>query len=125
MKRLKQHNARKEAVPDRPFCKGIFLVSTAASILLFPVSCFASSNVQSANWTGGDSLDSLMGAIIGMMLTIARYAGMGLTVWGVVKTVMAYKDDNTNEITQGIRLAIVGIFLIALKSILSGLGLVS
>ena len=100
------------------------ITTVILSITFAPSVCLASS-IQSATWTGGDSLDNLMGSIIGMMLTIARYAGMGLTVWGIVKTVMAYKDDNTNEITQGIRLAIVGIFLIALKSILSGLGLVS
>ena len=102
---------------------GSKLMAIASAAMMFPMGVFGS--VGSTHWTGGSDLDSLMGGLIGMMLTIARYAGMGLTVWGIIKTVMAYKDDNTNEITQGIRLAVVGIFLIALKSILSGLGLVS
>ena len=117
-----------ETVPHHPSlvkdtAGRIASIMTAISVLLFPQTVHAS--VVSANWTGGDNIDTLVGGLIGMMLTIARYAGMGLTVWGIVKTVMAYKDDNTNEITQGIRLSVVGIFLIALKSILSGLGLVS
>lgn len=88
---------------------------------------YASDVITSGTFNTGnaDNLTNLMGSIIGMMLTIARYAGMALTIWGIVKTVMAYKDDNVNEITQGIRLAIVGIFLVALKSILTGVGILT
>lgn len=98
------------------------IIAAVATIL--PVHA---SGITSSQWNGSGDIDALMGYIIGMMLAIARYAGMGLTIWGIIKTVMAYKDDNTNEITQGIRLAVVGIVLVALKSILGsgGLGLIS
>ena len=101
--------------------KGTKLMAAATAVMLLPMGVFADGPAQ---WTGGTDINSLMGGLIGMMLSIAKYAGMGLTVWGIIKTVMAYKDDNTNEITQGIRLAVVGIFLIGLRSILNALGLV-
>lgn len=96
-------------------------ITTAA--MLAPANVYAVT-VDKVTWKGGTDVDSLVGGIMGMMLTIARYAGMALTVWGIVKAVMAFKDDNTNEMTQGIRLAVVGAVLVALKSVLSALGLV-
>ena len=61
----------------------------------------------------------LVRTIIDLMLDIAKYSGAALIVWGAIKTILAYKDDNTNEITQGIRLAIVGSMLFAAKSVLN------
>ena len=66
----------------------------------------------------GDA-SSLVRTIIDLMLDIAKYSGAALIVWGAIKTILAYKDDNTNEITQGIRLAIVGAMLFAAKTVLS------
>ena len=66
----------------------------------------------------GDA-SNLVRTIIDLMLDIAKYSGAALIVWGAIKTILAYKDDNTNEITQGIRLAIVGAMLFAAKSVLS------
>lgn len=62
---------------------------------------------------------SLVRTIIDLMLDIAKYSGAALIVWGAIKTILAYKDDNTNEITQGIRLAIVGAMLFAAKTVLN------
>ena len=44
-------------------------LTAAAASLLMPRTAYAAGNVVSASWTGGDNIDSLIGGLIGMMLT--------------------------------------------------------
>lgn len=68
--------------------------------------------------------EALVTSVIDIVLDMARYIGMVLVVTGVFQLVMAYKDDNADAKTRGIQLAICGIVLIGLKSILDGVGII-
>lgn len=100
-----------------------YAVTALALASAMPLGAFGA-NITSHQWTGGSNMQSIMGGLIGMVLTIAFWIGVILVIAGVVKAVMAYKDDNTNEITQGVRLAVVGGILVGLTAILQGLGLI-
>lgn len=104
--------------------KTAIMASIATAMVMVASPVYASGDIKPANWKGGGDINSMIGSVIGMMLAVAQYAGMALAIWGIVKTVMAYKDDNVNEITQGIRLAVVGVILVALRSVLTGLGFI-
>lgn len=72
----------------------------------------------------GTSPEALITSIIGIVLTLARYIGIVLVVTGVFQLVMAYKDDNADSKTRGVQLAIVGVILIGLKTLLTTAGLI-
>lgn len=72
----------------------------------------------------GTSPETLITSIIGIVLTLARYIGIVLVVTGVFQLVMAYKDDNADSKTRGVQLAIVGVILIGLKTLLTTAGLI-
>lgn len=97
------------------------LVAVAAALTTMPG--------YAADITIGDlenlSADALVGKIVGIVLTLARYVGIILLVTGIYQLIMAYKDDNADAKTRGITLAIVGIVLITLKALLKTFGIIT
>ena len=69
--------------------------------------------------------DELMGKIIGMLLSITRYVGVALVIYGVYEVVMSFMQNQPEAKTKGIIMALAGAIMIALKSVLGtgGLGL--
>ncbi len=96
-----------------------------------------SMNMTCAFATGGFSADSvtinsgtadagdLMGRIIGILLTITRYVGVALVIYGVYEVVMSFMQNQPEAKTKGIVMALAGVAMIALKSILSAVGIIS
>ena len=76
---------------------------------------------------GGEDAGALMGKVIGILLTITRFAGVGLVVFGVYEIVMSFMQQQPEAKTKGIIMALAGIVMIALKTILgpSGIGIIS
>lgn len=68
---------------------------------------------------------SLMGKIIGILLTITRFVGVALVVYGVYEIVMSFMQNQPEAKTKGIIMALAGVVMIALKSILQGIGVVA
>lgn len=68
--------------------------------------------------------DGLMGNVLGILLTITRYVGVALVVYGVYEIVMSFMQNQPEAKTKGIIMALAGIVMIALKSILVGVGVV-
>lgn len=73
----------------------------------------------------GTDASSLMGKVIGILLTITRFVGVALLVYGVYEIVMSFMQNQPEAKTKGIIMALSGVAMIALKSILSGLGVIS
>ena len=69
--------------------------------------------------------NQLMGKIIGILLTITRFVGVALVVYGVYEIVMSFMQNQPEAKTKGIIMALAGVVMIALKSILQGIGVVS
>lgn len=67
----------------------------------------------------------LMGKIIGILLTITRFVGVALIVYGVYEIVMSFQAQQPEAKTKGIIMALSGVAMVALKSILTALGVVS
>jgi hypothetical protein len=77
--------------------------------------------------SSGDAPDAgeLMGKIIGILLTITRYVGIALVIYGVYEIVMSFMQNQPEAKTKGIVMALAGVVMVGLKTIISSLGIVS
>ena len=77
--------------------------------------------------SGSADLDAadMMGKIIGILLTITRFVGIALIVYGIYEIVMSFMQNQPEAKTKGIIMALAGVVMTALKSILQSLGVVS
>ena len=73
---------------------------------------------------GDTSVDSLVGTIVGIILTMFRYVGIVLLVWGVAQFVMAMKRSDSESKGDAIQTIIAAIVLIGLKTVVTSLGIV-
>lgn len=67
------------------------------------------------------SASNLMGKILGILLTITRYVGVALVVYGVYEVVMSFTNDQPEKKVKGITMALAGVVMIGLKSVLTGI----
>lgn len=67
--------------------------------------------------------DTLMSNIIGILLTITRWVGVAIVVFGVYEIVMSFTQDMPEKKVKGITLALAGVIMIALKSLLAFVGI--
>lgn len=73
---------------------------------------------------GGTNAGAMMGKIIGILLTITRFVGVALVVYGVYEVVMSFMQNQPEAKTKGIIMALAGIVMTALKSILVAIKIV-
>lgn len=98
----------------------VLLVAECTAMRVF-ASDFESVTITAS---GTESATDLMGKVIGIMLTITRFAGIGLVVFGIYEIVMSFMQQQPEAKTKGIIMALAGIVMIALKSILQAVGIV-
>lgn len=67
--------------------------------------------------------DTLMGNVIGIILTITRWVGVAILIFGVYEIVMSFTQDMPEKKVKGITLALAGVVMVALKSLISLLGI--
>lgn len=65
----------------------------------------------------------VMGNVIGILLTITRFVGIALVIYGVYEIVMSFMQNQPEAKTKGIIMALAGVVMIALKSIIGSMGL--
>lgn len=86
--------------------------------------------------TGGGGFDSVgainvnaatpekaMGAVIGVILTIMRYVGVAMVIYGVYEIVMSIQNNQPEAKTKGIIMALSGVVMIAIKTLLVSFGI--
>ena len=73
----------------------------------------------------GANANDMMGNIIGVLLGISKYVGLALVVYGIYEVIMSFMQNQPEAKTKGIVMALAGAVMITLKSILTGMGLVS
>lgn len=109
--------------------KSIYAASASAAIAtsMFTTTAFANDSFGGEsvkiNNTGGNAGD-LMGRVIGVLLTITRFVGVALIVYGLYEVVQSFMQNQPEAKTKGIIMALAGIACTALKSILAGLGVI-
>ncbi len=91
------------------------LIGTASA------SSFDSVTVTDADADAG----TLMGSVIGIMISITRYVGIALLIFGVFEIVMSFMQNQPEAKTKGIIMALAGVVMIGIKSILVGLGIIA
>lgn len=95
-------------------------VSCALPMMLTSASAWDKVTVSGGKADAGD----MMGRIIGVLLTITRFVGVALIVYGVYEVVMSFMQNQPEAKTKGIIMALAGAVMTALKSILVALGVV-
>lgn len=73
-----------------------------------------------ANALDGE-MKSAMNAVLGNILVIFKYVGVGLLIAGIVQLILAFKDDNADGKQRAIMLCGVAIALILIRTFLSGI----
>lgn len=74
--------------------------------------------------TGDANGTQMMEKIIGILLTVTRYVGVALVIYGVYEVVMSFMQNQPEAKTKGIVMALAGVVMVGLKSLLgqSGVG---
>ena len=67
----------------------------------------------------------MMGNIIGILLTISRYVGVALVIYGVYEVVMSFMQNQPEAKTKGVVMALSGAVMVSLKSICKTLGVIT
>lgn len=67
--------------------------------------------------------DQAMGAVIGVILTIMRYVGVAMLVYGVYEIIMSIQNNQPEAKTKGIIMALSGVVMIGLKTVLQQFGI--
>lgn len=68
---------------------------------------------------------SMMGKVLGILLTITRFVGVALTIYGIYEIVMSFMQQQPEGKTKGIIMSLSGVAMIALKSILQTVGILA
>lgn len=68
--------------------------------------------------TGDTDGAKMMEKIIGILLTVTRYVGVALVIYGVYEVVMSFMQNQPEAKTKGIVMALAGVVMVGLKSLL-------
>lgn len=71
------------------------------------------------------SSDSLIGSAIGVILTFIRGVGVILLIWGFAQLILAFKNEDADSKSRAIMALMVGVALIALKTLLKSMNIIS
>lgn len=106
--------------------KALTLGTTVSAMATSAMTAMAGDWNDSVSINDGSSANatSMMGNIIGILLTITRFVGVALCVYGVYEIVMSFMQQQPEGKTKGIIMALSGVAMIGLKSILSGAGII-
>ena len=89
---------------------------------IMPVSAGSFSN-SSVNINPNTSPEQAMGAVIGVILTVMRYVGVAMVVYGVYEIIMSIQNNQPEAKTKGIIMALSGVVMIGLKTVLTQFGI--
>lgn len=95
-------------------CANAMLATTAITATTAFADEWDSINVGGVS-TGSPT--TLMNKVIGILLTITRYAGIALVVYGIYEIVMSFMQNQPDAKTKGIIMAIAGVVMISMKSV--------
>ena len=68
--------------------------------------------------------DQVMTGVINIIFEVAKYVGIVLAVSGIFQLILAYKDDNADGQSRAVRLVVVALVLLGLKTLVQLTGLI-
>lgn len=95
------------------------MASGAGMLMGIPVKAFDEVTVDAEGVDAGQA----MGAVIGVILTIMRYVGVAMIIYGIYEIVMSIQNNQPEAKTKGIIMALSGVAMVAIKSLLSAFGI--
>lgn len=99
------------------------VVSTMISANSLALAAGFDDSVTVKSGTGVDA-SVMMGKIIGILLTITRFVGLALVIYGIYEIVTSFMQNQPEAKIKGIVMALSGVVMIALKSVLIGMGVI-
>lgn len=104
-----------------------FLVNTGLISVICTLSnvVYANEGGTPANGDLDTQMKNAMGAVLGNILTVFKYVGMGLLIAGIVQLILAFKDDNADGKQRAIMLCGISIALILIKPFLTGINIIN
>ncbi len=85
------------------------------SFLAFMTTAIAST---APTFCANATMATIFDKILNIVYDIALYSGLGIVAFGAVSWIMAMKDENAEGQSRAIRFVIVGIALVAAKSLI-------
>ena len=119
MEMTRKNKIRNALVKASAFAAAASTVANAAMTQAF---AFGKDEVKIKESTGDP--ESIMGKVIGILLTITRFAGVALCVYGVYEIVMSFMQSQPEAKTKGIIMALSGVVMVAMKSVLQNMGII-
>lgn len=89
------------------------LIILSCIMLLFPVMTMCA-----------PTTDQVMTGVINIIFEVAKYVGIVLAVSGIFQLILAYKDDNADGQSRAVRLVVVALVLLGLKTLVQLTGLI-
>lgn len=94
--------------------KGAFYAMTLA--MLAPMGTFCvNTNVDT---------NTVLTGVLDVIFDVARYVGIVLCVSGLFMLILAYKDDNADGQSRAVRLVVVSLVLLGLKTLVKLTGII-
>lgn len=98
----------------------------ASSVATMTAAQVFADDFGSVTVSGDDvSANTVMGKVIGMLLTITRFAGVALAVYGVYEIIISFTQSQAEAKTKGVIMTLSGVVMVALKSVLIGFGIIT
>jgi hypothetical protein len=127
---------KKVSLKDRlnGLAKKATYVATVASCtaMTAPVMALAEDDAGNGDWSGvnitassSQDAGTLMGNILGILLTITRYVGVAMVIYGVYEIVMSFMQNQPEAKTKGIVMALSGVVMIGLKGVLVNMNIIT
>lgn len=69
------------------------------------------------------SAEALVTSIAGWIVSIFRYIGILLLIWGIGQLILAFKNEDGDSKSRAMMMVMVAVFLITLKTILTSIGI--
>ncbi len=116
---------KNEITKGKKFARKLFAsaASLAAMGAMTATTAFADGggdwDAVTINTSNASNASSLMGNVIGILLTITRYVGVALVVYGAYEIVQSFMQNQPEAKTKGIMMALAGVAMIGLKSVLN------
>ena len=107
------------------YAKAKSRVQRAAIALMTTLSTAVPASAATVSINENTDIGVLIGSIVEFICKIAFYVGIVVLITGVFMLVMAYKDDNSEQQTRGVRIAVVGAALVGFRMLLRMAGLIS
>lgn len=97
----------------------------AAITVISAITTAVPASAARVNINENTDIGVLIGSIVEFICKIAFYIGIVVLIIGIFMLVMAYKDDNSEQQTRGVRVAVVGAALVGFRMLLQVAGLIS